>query len=113
MKKDGKICGKDNYGNNLYFPNYEDCPINKIYFSDKNEYLQGYKKINLNNGRYLYYTNESVEDKIIIDIRIAYNSKIPLNPEYQDDLTNGNLAFRKNFFRKIVFRKLFFVKIFS
>ena len=87
LNKNGKICGKDNYGNNLYFQNGEDCPINKIYFSDNNENLAGYKKIELNNGRYLYYTNESIEDKIIIDIRKSYNSKIPINPGL-DDLNN-------------------------
>ena len=60
QNKNGKICGKDNYGNNLYFPNDVDCPINKIYFSDKNEDLIGYEKIGLNDGNYLYYTNESI-----------------------------------------------------
>ena len=87
LNKNGKICGKDNYGNNLYFQNGEDCPINKIYFSDNNENLAGYQKIELNNSRYLYYTNESIEDKIIIDIRKSYNSKIPINPGL-DDLNN-------------------------
>ena len=38
-------------GNNLYFQNGEDCPINKIYFSDNNENLAGYQRIELNNGR--------------------------------------------------------------
>ena len=66
-KKNGKICGKDNYGNNLYFPSDVDCPINEIYFSDKNEDFIGYKKIELNNGKYLYYTNAFVE-KISLSI---------------------------------------------
>ena len=88
QNKNGKICGKDNYGNNLYFPNDVDCPINKIYFSDKNEDLIGYEKIELNNGNYLYYSNEFVEEKIIIDFRISPDLKIPFNPEYDDQLTN-------------------------
>ena len=25
--ENGKICGKDNYGNDLYFPNDVECPI--------------------------------------------------------------------------------------
>ena len=88
QNKNGKICGKDNYGNNLYFPTDVDCPINEIYFSDKNEDLIGFEKIELNNGKYLYYTNKSVEEKIIIDFRISSNSKIPFNPIYKDHLTN-------------------------
>ena len=87
-KDDNKICGKDNYGNNLYFPIDIDCPINKIFFSDNNEDLPGYSKLVLNDGKYLYYTDKSIEDKIIIDFRISSNLKIPLNPEYPDDLTN-------------------------
>ena len=88
MNKNSKICGKDNYGNNLYFPTDVDCPINEIYFSDKNEYLVGYTKIKLNDGKYLYYTNESIQEKIIVDLRISSNLKIPFNPEYKDHLTN-------------------------
>ena len=88
QNKNGKICGKDNYGNNLYFPNDVDCPINKIYFSDKNEDLIGYEKIGLNDGNYLYYTNESIKEKIIIDFRNTTNLKIPFNPEYDDHLIN-------------------------
>ena len=88
LNKDGKICGKDSYGNDLYFPNDVDCPINDIYISEKNEYKSGYKGIGLNNGRYLYYTNETFTGKIIIDFRISFDLKIPYNPEFEDDLPN-------------------------
>lgn len=30
--KNGKICGKDSFGNNLFFPLNEECPINHIYW---------------------------------------------------------------------------------
>ena len=86
--QNGKICGKDNYGNNLYFPLDIDCPLNKIYFSNKDEYVSDYVKLKFKNGIYLYYTNQSIEDKIIIDFRISSNQEIPLNPEYPDFLTN-------------------------
>ena len=88
LNKEGKICGKDSYGNNLYFSYYMGCPINKIYVSNKNENLPGYQKINLNDGNYLYYTNEAIEEKIIIDIKNSSKTKIPLSPQYSDDLTN-------------------------
>ena len=40
-----------------------DCPINKIYLSNKNEDLPGYVKLKLKNGKYLYYTNQSKKIK--------------------------------------------------
>ena len=42
----GKICGKDDYGNNLYFPEDSECPINNLYISNSNENLTNYKKSN-------------------------------------------------------------------
>ena len=86
--KYGKICGKDSFGNNLYFPNYTDCPINKIYISFYDENIPGYRKLSLKKGKYLYYTNESIDGNIITDLRISYASKIDLNPRYTKDLTN-------------------------
>ena len=32
-----KLCGKDNLGNNLFFPENIDCPINDIFISKKND----------------------------------------------------------------------------
>ena len=34
--ENGKLCGQDSNGNNLYFPENIDCPINAIAFSDTN-----------------------------------------------------------------------------
>ena len=84
----GKICGKDNFGNNLYFPDDVDCPINKIFVSYSNTYLPGYQKLRLNNGKFLYYTNEYIEGKIVTDLRISNLREIPLNPDYSDVKTN-------------------------
>ena len=75
-----KLCGKDNYENELYFPQNVDCPINDIFISEINEDLPDYKKLKLDNSNYLYYTNQSTEGKIVIDLRIGYASEIPLNP---------------------------------
>ena len=86
--KNGKICGKDNYGNNLYFPENKECPINNIFVSEKNENLNGYTKLELFNGEFLYYTNEYIEGKIVINFMINPNANIPLNPEYEDYFPN-------------------------
>ena len=87
MNNEGKICGKDNNGNDLYFPNDVECPINEIYFSETNKDIPGYTKIELNNGTFLYYTNQSVDGKIVVDLRISSNNYIPLNPEYSSDFS--------------------------
>ena len=87
LKNEGKICGKDNYGNDLYFPNNVECPINEIYFSESNEDIPGYTKIELNNGTFLYYTNQSVNGKIVADLKISTDNYIPLNPEYSSDFS--------------------------
>lgn len=86
--KNGKICGKDNYGNDIYFPLGFECPINKIFVSEIDENLPGYHKLVLGNRKFLYYSNESIESKIVIDLRTDDQRKIPLNPKYSNDLTN-------------------------
>ena len=86
--KNGKICGKDSFGNNLYFPYFIDCPINRIFISDKNENLTGYQKLKLNNSKYLYYTNESTEGYLFIDLKTSHNKKIPLEPRHSEYLMN-------------------------
>ena len=68
--KNGKICGKDSAGNNLYFPYDIECPINRIFISDSYEDLPGYKNIQLNTNSYLFYTNQFTEGKIVIDLKI-------------------------------------------
>ena len=67
--KNGKICGKDNYGNDLYFPNDEECPINDIIIDDNNMNYIGYKEIKLTLEKSLYYTNKNISQKIIIDLK--------------------------------------------
>lgn len=85
--KNGKICGKDNQNNNLYFPENEECPINDIYISQENKEIGGYTKLNLgpNNG-FLYYTNKNTEGKILIDIKIGCNKGFQPNLEESNEL---------------------------
>ena len=72
--KNGKICGKDSYGNNLYFPNDVECPINDIIIDNNNLNLTDYKEIQLENNLSLYYTNKNISQEIIIDLKA--------NPKY-------------------------------
>lgn len=71
--RNGKKCGKDNYGNYLYVRNGLDCPINNIFFSLSDEDISGYNKLALKNG-YLYYTNQFTEGKIVLDLKINYDT---------------------------------------
>ena len=92
-----KLCGKDNLGNNLYFPENIDCPINDIFFSKSNDNIPGYTKIKLNNDNYLYYTNQSNSGKIIIDLRISNMPEIPLNPEGDSESNYYSIPFYEDF----------------
>ena len=97
LGSNSKLCGKDNYGNKLYFPQNVDCPINDIFISEFNEDLPGYKKLelefDLNNTNYLYYTNQSTEGKIVIGLRIGYASENPLNPGENIDYNYYSIPF--------------------
>ena len=71
--ENGKICGKDSFGNILYFPEDIECPINDIIITNYNNTtnLEDYEKIFLgNNSTYLYYTNKKIQNKILIDINV-------------------------------------------
>ena len=70
--KEGKKCGKDSFGNDLFFPENSECPINDIFIINGNNDIDGYEKIPLNNSKSsLYYTNNNIEGEIIIDIKIS------------------------------------------
>ena len=80
--KNGKICGKDNNGNYLYFPENEECPINDVYLGYKDNEKLNYSKIYCNdNDLYLYFTNTNTEGKIITDLAID-TSNLLLYPKY-------------------------------
>ena len=68
--KNGKICGKDNQGFNLYFPENEECPINDVYYGFEGDEKQGYSKVYCpDHYLYLYYTNTNTEGKIIENLK--------------------------------------------
>ena len=93
QNENGKICGKDNYGNNLYFPEDLECPINNIFISDSNEDLPDYTKLKIDDIYYLYYTNSYIEGKIVVDLRINSNDEIPLNPDGNSLLNYYSMPF--------------------
>ena len=65
QESSGKLCGKDSYGNNLYFPFNEECPINDIIISNStinHQNLKNYKKIDLGSNNFLYYTNKNMKN---------------------------------------------------
>ena len=82
QQNNGKLCGKDSFGNNLYFPINEECPINDIFISNSitNKNIINYTKLDLDSNTFLYYTNKNIEGKIIIDLKINNNYGIHLNP---------------------------------
>ena len=92
-----KLCGKDNLGNNLYFPENIDCPINDIFISKKVESIPGYTRLELDNNNYLYYTNQTTEGKLLIDFRISSDSEIPLNPEGDSESNYYSIPFYEEF----------------
>jgi len=79
--ENGKICGKDNYGNDLYFPKDVECPINHIIIENSNnKYYEGYEEIKLDDYKSIYYTNKKISEKIIIDLKVnPLNYNLNLN----------------------------------
>ena len=85
-KENGKLCGKDSFENNLYFPEDIECPINDIIITNETN-IEGYKKLPLGEkDTYLYYTNKKIDNNIIIDIRASYDYKMQLNLDKTNDL---------------------------
>ena len=88
-----KICGKDSNGNDIYFPAYEECPINylKIDYSCDSSI---YNCIAISRGVYLVYSNKFIENKIIVNIsnynsyNINYSSYIGINYNDINDISD-------------------------
>ena len=79
--KDSKICGKDSYDNDLYYPLDVECPINSIIISENGNFdIKGeYTKLNLKYNYFLYYSNKKINEKIIIDLIISNHNGPELN----------------------------------
>ena len=100
-EKEGKKCGKDSFGNNLYFPKDVECPINDIFFeNNNNKDYSGYNKLNLGFNNYLYFTNKKTDKNIIIDIKIGIPS-IPfqLNNEKANEICD--YIYEKGFYKEL------------
>lgn len=100
INENGKLCGKDSFGNNLYFPENIDCPINSILFSYINISINNpnIKKLNIDNDYYLYYTNTSTNGKIVVDIKAGSPNGLQLNFEKDNDICSTFLSLNKNIF---------------
>ena len=95
--KNGKICGKDNYGFDLYFPKNEECPINDVYLGLEGDEKEGYSKVYCpDHLSYLYYTNTNIEGKIIETLRgesISYNYGDDDDDDYDYDDDDYNYLY--------------------
>ena len=89
-EENGKKCGKDSIGNDLYFPKDTDCPINEIFIDDKenveknNQFI--YTTLPLKNNKYLHYTKDNTEGKIIVQIIIRGEKNYCTNQIIDDKL---------------------------
>ena len=85
--KNGKICGKDSYGNYLYFPKNIDCPINDILVTNSSiNNFTNYTKLSLGNNQFLYYTNKNIEGEIVIDLKASSLRGVQLNLETTNEI---------------------------
>ena len=83
---DKKVCGTDNFGNPLYFPQDVECPINDIFIAKDDSFDDpDYTKIELGLNNYLYYSNKKIDKNIIIDIKVGF-PEVPL--ELSTEKTN-------------------------
>ena len=71
-KKNSKKCGIDNFANELYVNENEECPINYIYISTSQpNILFNYESISLGNGKTLYYSNQNINGRIFVNINVG------------------------------------------
>jgi hypothetical protein len=98
-----KICGKDSENNSLYFPNNIECPINFIEISNNSKSsIDGkynYKKLNLSDDLFLYYSNENIEGEILVQLKVSSKEGMCFNLKYDNDfapyISNYNIKNKK------------------
>ena len=92
-----KKCGiLDSNNRILCLENIIDCPINKIIINDNlnspNDY--SYTTLSLNNNKYLHYTNEAINNPIVVNISISLGNfcydPYELNTQYPQYLLDYN-----------------------
>ena len=98
---DNKICGTDNFGKPLYFPQNVECPINDIFISkDDSINDPDYTKINLGLNNYLYYTNKKTDKNILIDIKVGFPGvPLELSTEKTNELYSS--IYDKGFYQEL------------
>ena len=99
VAKEGKICGKDSEGFNLYFPSYLECPINYIeisnFESSKNTNISNITTFNLKNKHYLHISRDNIEGKILTKLKISDKKGPCYNYDYD---TSFGLYFYENIY---------------
>ena len=98
-----KICGKDSENNSLYFPNNIECPINFIEISNNSKSsIDGkynYKKLNLSDDLFLYYSNENIDGEILVQLKVSSKEGMCFNLKYDNDfapyISNYNIKNKK------------------
>ena len=90
-KEMDKECGIDSFGNKLYYPSEEECPINYIEFSkNENPYLNNIniKTLKFNDSNYLHFSNEFVEGKILVDFVVSDHYGPCSNSKYSKNINS-------------------------
>ena len=85
----GKYVEKIIKGNNLYFPEDIECPINDIFIDNQYIFNKNYTniKIGTNDNTYLHYTNKKIDGEIILDLRLGIpNISLQFNYEKSNEL---------------------------
>ena len=74
MQRRYKKCCKLDINKILCVNKEDNCPINDIIYSDKEEYIYNnikYKTINITDKEFIHYTNESIENFIITNLTVV------------------------------------------
>ena len=95
-KENFKKCGiLDTYGNIMCLPNSESCPINEIIIGTEENHTyyldKGYQTVKISElpeNVLLYYTNESINNEIVVDLNFS--------EEYPKYIFKNNFIFDKN-----------------
>ena len=88
-----KVCGKDNNGNDIYFPAYEECPINYLEIKNDCDPIN-FKCIRISSGEYLVYSNKFNSKNIIVNVSISrsddlvYDNYIGINNTDINDISD-------------------------
>ncbi len=89
--KNTKVCGIDNLNNKLYFPVNLKCPINYIEITNNpipSISNLSFKTFQISNSKYLHYTNEYIEGRILTDLKIASKDGFCEYKDYDNEFSD-------------------------